>query len=290
MPTLISRSGNSSRKPTEVARADRVVADRDDALVLAGQRDQLVGEGLAAVEGRRVGGGWRSSRPAPRARPATCSAVGTLWCHSTRSSMKDTPLPLIVLAMTRDGLARWSTARTPRAARAWSWPSTLADLPAEAASTCRRAARAAWCPRCGRPAAAGCGRRSRSGWPGRSGRRSSPPPSCCPPAARRRRARRTCGRPSPRSLAASAQPTATGKPWPSGPVLVSTPGHLGPVGVAVERRQRLRMKVSSSLGGKKPQCGQGRVERAGAVALAQDEAVALGRGRVAPDRRRARAP
>ena len=33
----------------------------------------------------------------------TCSALGTLWCHSTRSSMKETPLPLTVCAITQTG-------------------------------------------------------------------------------------------------------------------------------------------------------------------------------------------
>ena len=87
----------------EVARADGVVADGDDALVLARQRDQLLRERLAAVvrlgvlrnEGHRESS-WIAA--------STCWASGTLWCHSTRSSMKDTPLPLIVWAITATGL------------------------------------------------------------------------------------------------------------------------------------------------------------------------------------------
>ena len=165
--------------------------------------------------------------------------------------MNETPLPLIVLAMTAtgrpvvdgcDGLQqlRRSRGRRSRASRSRTRP------------TCRPAARAAWSPRCARPAAGGCGRRSRSGCRGRSGRRSSPPPSWSPPAARRRRARRTCGSPAPRSLAASAQPTPTGKPWPSGPVLVSTPGTLVRFGWPLSAESGA-MNVLSSSRAKKPQ-------------------------------------
>ena len=42
----------------------------------------------------------------------------------------------------------------------------------------------------------------------------------------------------PSSWPARAVPTATGKPWPSGPVFVSTPGDLGAVRVAVEPGER----------------------------------------------------
>src|SRR5690606_31498532 len=83
-------------EPAEVGRADRVIADGDDPLVVGGQFDQGLGECLAVVESL----GHASSSSAS----ATCSAVGTLWCHSTRSSMNETPLPLVVFATTATGL------------------------------------------------------------------------------------------------------------------------------------------------------------------------------------------
>ena len=55
------------------------------------------------------------------------------------------------------------------------------------------------------------------------------------------------------SLAASAQPTATGKPCPSGPVLVSTPGTLVRLGWPLSGDSGWA-NVSSVDGGKKPQC------------------------------------
>ena len=241
MPTLISRSGNSSRKPTRLLEPTESLQTATMRSSSRASAMSVVGERLAAVVER--GGRRRVAHRDSSSRAAwTCSAVGTLWCHSTRSSMNETPLPLIVLAITAtgrpvvDGRERVAAAARSRGRRrrgppSRSWP------------TCRRAARAAWCPRCGRPAAGGCGRRSRSGWRGRSGAAviaaSQLLPSCSSPSPSTTNVRRG----EPCSCAASAQPTATGKPWPSGPVLVSTPGHLGAVRVAVERGQRRREGV-----------------------------------------------
>ena len=102
-PDVDQPVGKLRRERDQVAGADRVVADRDDPLVVAGERDQLLGEGDPAVEGLGTGSDRRAHRASSATAVSSCSAVGTLWCHSTRSSMNETPLPLIVLAMTQVG-------------------------------------------------------------------------------------------------------------------------------------------------------------------------------------------
>ena len=77
------------------------------------------------------------------------------------------------------------------------------------------------------------------------------------------------------SLAEIAWPTAIGRPWPSGPVLASTPGTLLRFGWPLSRDSGLR-NVASSSTGQEAEGRERRVERAGDVALGQDEAVALG--------------
>ena len=76
------------------------------------------------------------------------------------------------------------------------------------------------------------------------------------------------------SFAATAMPTAIGRPCPSGPVLASTPGDLVAIRMAVQLRQRLHVGVEL-LRRKEPALGQRRVQRRRRVALAEDEAVAI---------------
>ena len=49
--------------------------------------------------------------------------VGTPWCQPTWSSMYETPLPLIVWAITQSGLARPSCGANASSSDAGSWPS-----------------------------------------------------------------------------------------------------------------------------------------------------------------------
>src|SRR5215475_12323967 len=86
----------------QVARADRVVAHGNDSPVSACQRNELVPECLPAVVRR---GFDETSGHADNSLMAwsICSRLGTLWCHSTRSSMNETPLPFMVLAITHTG-------------------------------------------------------------------------------------------------------------------------------------------------------------------------------------------
>src|SRR3972149_885545 len=72
-------------------------------------------------------------------------------------------------------------------------------------------------------------------------------PSCNSPSPVRTKVRHD----APSNLAASAVPTATGKPCPNGPVFVSTPGTLVQLGWPL-RRESGCAKVSSSSGEKKP--------------------------------------
>ena len=111
--------GEQLLEADQIAGADAVVADSDDALVGLGEFDQRLGEGDSAVEGWR--GFWTRAFiiRVPSSASSICSRVGTLWCHSTRSSMKDTPLPLMVLAMTQRGLPGWGAVKASKSA-AWS--------------------------------------------------------------------------------------------------------------------------------------------------------------------------
>ncbi len=74
-------------------------------------------------------------------------------------------------------------------------------------------------------------------------------PSCSSPSPSTTKVRRSeaCSR------AASAMPTATANPCPSGPVLVSTPGTLVRFGWPLSADSGAA-KVSSSRRAKKPQC------------------------------------
>src|SRR5262249_216013 len=87
-------------KGHQIARAHGVVAHGDDARIAPREREELLGEGLPAVVRLAHEPVSRSSSSAA----ATCGAVGTLWCHSTRFSMKETPFPFTVSAMTVSGL------------------------------------------------------------------------------------------------------------------------------------------------------------------------------------------
>ena len=89
----------------KVARTDAVVADRDDARVRLRELDERLGEGLTTIERLDLGCCRRGHRASSLRASSTCSGDGTLWCHSTRSSMKETPLPLIELAMTQRGFS-----------------------------------------------------------------------------------------------------------------------------------------------------------------------------------------
>ena len=157
MPTLISRSGNSVGERAQVAGAHRVVADRDDPLVLAGERDELLGEGDPAVEDLLH---RRAHRASSAVAVLICSAVGTLWCHSTRSSMKETPLPLVVLAMTQVG-------RSPRRRGEHVQQRQVVvsvdhdDVPAEGPELVVERVERVGVLGAARPAGGGCGRRRR---------------------------------------------------------------------------------------------------------------------------------
>ena len=128
--------------------------------------------------------------------------------------------------------------------------------------------------RAGRPAAGGCGRRStrevlEPGLPAVI-TASQLQPSCSSPSPTTTNVRRR----DPSSLAAKAVPTAIGRPWPSGPVLASTPGDFVRSGWPLSWESGC-MKVASSSG-EEAGVGQRGVERGGGVALGQDEAVPLG--------------
>ena len=62
----------------EVARSDAVVADRDDAFVALGQVDQRLGEGDAAIEGRRRRDNGGVHHTSSFSASSTCSGDGAL--------------------------------------------------------------------------------------------------------------------------------------------------------------------------------------------------------------------
>src|SRR5438552_9368336 len=80
----------------EIARADAVVANRDDPFVGFRERDQRLRESLTAVEKRPLRGAGGAHHASSLSASSICSREGTLWCHSTWSSMKERPLPLMV--------------------------------------------------------------------------------------------------------------------------------------------------------------------------------------------------
>src|SRR6185503_12279476 len=103
----------------QVRRAHRIVDHSDDATVLLGERDQGLGECDAAISA------FHSSPSSSTSAAASSSSVGTRWCHSTRSSMNETPRPLFVLAMTHVG----------RPAQAGRVSNTLMSAPISCPST-----------------------------------------------------------------------------------------------------------------------------------------------------------
>ncbi len=136
-----------------------------------------------------------------------------------------------------------------------------------------------------------CRRRARSACSASACRPASRPRARCLPSGSRRRGTRRCGgrrssrRPSRLNSAASsaspsAMPTALARPWPSGPVVVSTPG--GDAVLRVARRLGVQLAEVLQLLDRQVVAGQvqQRVEQHRAVAVGQHEAVAVGPVRV----------
>ena len=103
--------GEQLLEANQVAGTDAVVADSHDAFVGLREFDQRFGEGDSAVKGWRGILDGSVHHTSSFSASSICSCVGTLWCHSTRSSMNDTPLPLMVLAMTQRGLPGWGAVK-----------------------------------------------------------------------------------------------------------------------------------------------------------------------------------
>ena len=83
------------------------------------------------------------------------------------------------------------------------------------------------------------------------------------------------------AVSASAMPTALARPWPSGPVVVSTPGVMADIpdgrgSSSASWRKRLSSSIGRSIAGQVQQ----RVQQHRAVAVRQHEAVAVGPGRI----------
>ena len=82
---------------------------------------------------------------------------------------------------------------------------------------------------------------------------------------------------APGARSASAVPTAIGRPCPSEPLAISTPGISAAVGMVAERASRSSPKPSSQLvDGNEALRGEHGVVRRRPVALGEQEAVALG--------------
>ena len=156
MPTLISRSGKRRLNSLRFDEPTESLHDRDDPAVGFGERDQRLGEGDAAV------GAASFARPSSSASAAaSSSSVGTRWCHSTRSSMNDTPRPLFVRAMTQVGRpgSSGSSLEDRRSSASTSWPSTSTTPQPNARQRSASGSRAIGALGARRPAAAGCDRR-----------------------------------------------------------------------------------------------------------------------------------
>ena len=211
-----------------------------------------------------------------RPRPArTRSSVGILWCHSLRSSMKETPLPLVVLAMTQLGLpGSKGRAANVSSRAAWSWPSVSRTAQPKArnlsGSGSRPMVSSVRSPCCRRLRSTMQTSLSSPKWPAAMAA-SHIEPSCSSPSPVSTKVRRS----APSIWPEMAMPTATGKPWPSGPVLVSTPGTLLRSGWPLSARERLEERVQLGLV-EVAGHGQRRVQRCGRMALAEHEAIAIG--------------
>ena len=99
-------------------RPDRVIDHHHNAGIGLGQCEQSGGESIAAivqadsVGGGSVGGGSVGHQTNSCMAVADCAAFGTPWCQAAAFSIKDTPLPLTVSAITHSGLVcgcAWSS-------------------------------------------------------------------------------------------------------------------------------------------------------------------------------------
>ncbi len=154
-------------------------------------------------------------------------------------------MPLIVLATTASGRPLRGRGEEIEEGAPWSWPSTSTASPPKAATPIvSQRDRGGRCLRCGHPVAVGSvddgdevveaavtGRHSRLQFE----------PSCISPSPSTTKVRQV----APDILAAMAQPTPIGNPWPADQYWPRR-GNLAPFGMAVERGQRCMKVVSSA--------------------------------------------
>ena len=84
----------------QLARADRVVDDGDDALILRCELAELIFKGIATI----IELGHDAPSSSSLRAVASSSALGTRWCQAALSRMNETPCPLCVCAMMQFGL------------------------------------------------------------------------------------------------------------------------------------------------------------------------------------------
>ena len=130
MPTFTSRSGNRRWNALRLDEPTESLGRRR----CAGRRRPAPPASRRTPRGSRTSPSSRPLRSARASARASSASVGTRWCHSTRSSMNETPRPLCVWAMTQLGRPRSSgRALEPLDERREVVAVDLGDGPAEGA-------------------------------------------------------------------------------------------------------------------------------------------------------------
>ena len=93
IPTLMRRSGNNFWNCTRLLEPTLSLQTATMREFRVCEFDERFGESLTTIERLDLGCCRRGHRASSLRASSTCSGDGTLWCHSTRSSMKETPLP-----------------------------------------------------------------------------------------------------------------------------------------------------------------------------------------------------
>ncbi len=114
--------GEALLEAVQLGRSDGVVHDGDDAGSASARCSSVATQAFAAILQPGDGGGGSCHQTSSSMAWAYCASFGTPWCQAATFSMKETPLPLTVLAITQRGLVPGAAPRGQEGGG--SWPST----------------------------------------------------------------------------------------------------------------------------------------------------------------------